>query len=142
MKRSGGSALSRSGSIGGGNCHHLSSRCASTLNHCVSRDLSIYRPFTILLRLLYHPSVRSCHNAWDSGVQLIHDAYRNGTPYGTLLPMRTGLRVPVMKRVLIIEDDKDIVELVRYNLTNEGFQVSAAFDGAGGLSTLRKTPPD
>ena len=47
-----------------------------------------------------------------------------------------------MKRVLIIEDDKDIVELVRYNLTNEGFQVSAAFDGSGGLSALKKSPPD
>ncbi|MGB2671576.1 MAG: response regulator, partial [Candidatus Acidiferrum sp.] len=47
-----------------------------------------------------------------------------------------------MKRVLIIEDDKDIVELVRYNLANEGFQVSAAFDGSTGLNTLKKTPPD
>ena len=47
-----------------------------------------------------------------------------------------------MKRILIIEDDRDIVELVRYNLANEGFQVSAAFDGGSGLSTLKKTPPD
>jgi two-component system alkaline phosphatase synthesis response regulator PhoP len=47
-----------------------------------------------------------------------------------------------MKRVLIIEDDKDIVELVRYNLANEGFQVHAAFDGSSGLNTLKKTPPD
>jgi DNA-binding response OmpR family regulator len=47
-----------------------------------------------------------------------------------------------MKRVLIIEDDRDIVELVRYNLANEGFQVSAAHDGSTGLSTLKKTPPD
>ena len=35
-----------------------------------------------------------------------------------------------MKRILIIEDDRDIVELVRYNLANEGFQVSAASDGS------------
>lgn len=47
-----------------------------------------------------------------------------------------------MKRILIIEDDRDIVELVRYNLANEGFQVSAAYDGGTGLSTLKKTPPD
>jgi two-component system alkaline phosphatase synthesis response regulator PhoP len=47
-----------------------------------------------------------------------------------------------MKRVLIIEDDKDIVELVRYNLANEGFQVNAAFDGSSGLNSLKKTPPD
>ena len=47
-----------------------------------------------------------------------------------------------MKRVLIIEDDKDIVELVRYNLANEGFQVNAAFDGSSGLNSLKKSPPD
>src|SRR5260370_642201 len=47
-----------------------------------------------------------------------------------------------MKRILIIEDDRDIVELVRYNLANEGFQVSSALDGSTGLSTLKKTPPD
>ena len=47
-----------------------------------------------------------------------------------------------MKRILIIEDDRDIVELVRYNLANEGFQVSGAFDGTTGLTTLKKTPPD
>ncbi|MBI3669046.1 MAG: response regulator transcription factor [Acidobacteria bacterium] len=47
-----------------------------------------------------------------------------------------------MKRVLIIEDDRDIVELVRYNLASEGFQVIAASDGATGLAQLRKSPPD
>src|SRR5437762_11364746 len=47
-----------------------------------------------------------------------------------------------MKRVFIIEDDRDIVELVRYNLANEGFLVTAAHDGVTGLATLKKTPPD
>jgi two-component system phosphate regulon response regulator PhoB len=47
-----------------------------------------------------------------------------------------------MKRVLLIEDDRDIVELVRYNLEREGFQVSSAMDGASGLAQIRKTPPD
>jgi len=47
-----------------------------------------------------------------------------------------------MKRVFIIEDDRDIVELVRYNLGNEGFQVSAASDGAAALAAIKKTPPD
>jgi len=47
-----------------------------------------------------------------------------------------------MKRVLLIEDDRDIVELVRYNLEREGFQVAAATDGAIGLAQVRKTPPD
>jgi len=56
--------------------------------------------------------------------------------------MRSTGRGLTMKRILIIEDDRDIVELVRYNLANEGFQVHAAFDGSTGLSTLKKSPPD
>ena len=35
------------------------------------------------------------------------------------------LGIHEMKRVLLIEDDRDIVELVRYNLEREGFQVAS-----------------
>lgn len=45
-------------------------------------------------------------------------------------------------RVLVIEDDRDIVELVRYNLEKEGFQVAAASDGMTGWLQVQKTPPD
>jgi len=47
-----------------------------------------------------------------------------------------------MKRIQVIEDDKDIVELVRYNLEKDGFQVIASSDGATGLAQIRKAPPD
>jgi phosphate regulon transcriptional regulator PhoB len=47
-----------------------------------------------------------------------------------------------LKRILIIEDDRDIVELVRYNLANEGFEVTAVPDGSSGLALLRKSTPD
>lgn len=47
-----------------------------------------------------------------------------------------------MKRILLIEDDRDIVELVRYNLDREGFQVTSATDGSSGLAQVRKSPPD
>ena len=47
-----------------------------------------------------------------------------------------------MKRILVIEDDKDIVELVRYNLEKDGFQVLSSGDGATGLAQIRKSPPD
>jgi two-component system, OmpR family, alkaline phosphatase synthesis response regulator PhoP len=70
------------------------------------------------------------------------NSYRNSSGYGTLSPGPSAMRSTNMKRVLIIEDDKDIVELVRYNLANEGFQVSAALDGVSGLTTVKKTPPD
>lgn len=45
-------------------------------------------------------------------------------------------------RILIIEDDKDIVELVRYNLEKDGYQVGACSEGVAGLAQIRKTSPD
>ena len=47
-----------------------------------------------------------------------------------------------MRRILIIEDERDIVELVRYNLEKEGFQVISVGDGVTGLAQLKKSPPD
>ena len=47
-----------------------------------------------------------------------------------------------MKRILVVEDDKDIVELVRYNLEKEDFQVTSTADGAVGLTQIRKSIPD
>lgn len=47
-----------------------------------------------------------------------------------------------MKTILLIEDDRDIVELVRYNLEKEGYRVTAVGDGTSGLAQLRKSPPD
>jgi two-component system, OmpR family, alkaline phosphatase synthesis response regulator PhoP len=47
-----------------------------------------------------------------------------------------------VRRVLIVEDDKDIVELVRYNLEKEGYHVAAAGDGLGALAQVKKSPPD
>jgi two-component system, OmpR family, alkaline phosphatase synthesis response regulator PhoP len=69
-------------------------------------------------------------------------SYPTAPPYGTLPQSRRVPRHHSMKRILIIEDDRDIVELVRYNLANEGFQVAAAYDGGSGLTALKKTPPD
>lgn len=36
-------------------------------------------------------------------------------------------------RILVVEDDMDIQELVRYNLQKTGYQVESAFDGESGL---------
>lgn len=47
-----------------------------------------------------------------------------------------------MKRVLIIEDESDIIELLRFNLTKDGFEVSAEKTGEDGLRSARANPPD
>ena len=45
-------------------------------------------------------------------------------------------------RILVIDDEEDLVELVRYNLEQEGFQVKSASDGESGLAVARQELPD
>ena len=47
-----------------------------------------------------------------------------------------------MKKIMIVEDDRDIIELVRYNLEKENFRVQSVEDGVSGLTQIRKTRPD
>ncbi|MBV9279588.1 MAG: response regulator transcription factor [Chloroflexi bacterium] len=47
-----------------------------------------------------------------------------------------------MTDVLVIEDDEAISDLLRRGLTYEGYKVSVAQDGTGGLLMARDAPPD
>jgi two-component system phosphate regulon response regulator PhoB len=44
--------------------------------------------------------------------------------------------------ILLIEDDPDVLDLVRYNLNKAGFSVTVARDGLAGLKAARSAPPD
>jgi diguanylate cyclase (GGDEF)-like protein len=46
------------------------------------------------------------------------------------------------ERILVIDDDADIVQFVKMNLELEGFRVDTATSGAGGLEAARRDPPD
>jgi DNA-binding response OmpR family regulator len=46
------------------------------------------------------------------------------------------------KRILIVDDQKDIVELIRYKLENEGLECLVASDGEEGLQKAKKEDPD
>ncbi len=46
------------------------------------------------------------------------------------------------KRILVVDDDKDIVRLVCAYLQEAGYQVLAAYDGETALHTLRREKPD
>ena len=48
---------------------------------------------------------------------------------------------PVKKKILVVEDEPDIRELVRYNLENAGFRVVEAEDGEAALRTVRSEQP-
>ncbi len=46
------------------------------------------------------------------------------------------------KKIVIIEDEPDILEVLSYNLKREGFTVLAALDGDSGLSLVKNEKPD
>jgi two-component system phosphate regulon response regulator PhoB len=46
-----------------------------------------------------------------------------------------------MKSILLVEDEKDIVDLIEYHLKQSGFSVITALDGPSGLELARKRRP-
>ncbi len=53
-----------------------------------------------------------------------------------------GQRGRASHRVVIIEDEPDILEVLRYNLEREGFRVAAASNGIEGINPVRGSIPD
>ncbi len=45
-------------------------------------------------------------------------------------------------RILVIDDEKDIVKLLQYNLEKEGYQVLSSFSGEEGFEVARAKKPD
>lgn len=45
-------------------------------------------------------------------------------------------------KILVIEDDKDIAELIEYNLKQEKFKTEIAYSGSSGLDKIKNTNPD
>jgi len=46
------------------------------------------------------------------------------------------------ERILVVEDEEDILELIRYNLSKEGFKVQCVSSGEEGLTVAQNNPPD
>jgi two-component system, OmpR family, response regulator len=47
-----------------------------------------------------------------------------------------------MSKVLIVDDDKNLLDVLKYNLTNDGLTVVTAEDGIQALETARQERPD
>ena len=45
-------------------------------------------------------------------------------------------------KIVVIEDEADILEVIDYNLSKEGFDVSSSSDGLDGLALVQKEIPD
>lgn len=46
------------------------------------------------------------------------------------------------EKIVVIEDEPDILELLQFNLGREGYEVAAAGTGTEGLATVRRETPD
>lgn len=47
-----------------------------------------------------------------------------------------------MKKILLIDDEQDILEILTYNLEREGYEVHSATNGAEGIELAKKIIPD
>jgi two-component system phosphate regulon response regulator PhoB len=47
-----------------------------------------------------------------------------------------------MEKILVIEDDRDIAELIEFNLRAENYRVELSHNGREGLQRTQKLPPD
>ena len=46
------------------------------------------------------------------------------------------------KKILVVDDEKDIVDLITYNLEKEGFTTMSAYDGDSALEMVKSKKPD
>ena len=63
------------------------------------------------------------------------DRRRGAHPASRPAPQRVG-------RVLLVEDEQDVAELIRYNLAKEGYDVVMTANGADALRLARERQPD
>ncbi len=55
---------------------------------------------------------------------------------------QNAMQTPVKYKILIVDDDPDIVELLQYNLEKEGYEVAHALNGQQALLVARKFKPE
>ena len=46
------------------------------------------------------------------------------------------------KRILVVDDEKDFVEMIKFRLEANGYEVIAAFDGIQGMMVAKREKPD
>ena len=47
-----------------------------------------------------------------------------------------------MQKIVVVEDEKTISDIIKYNLEKEGYEVYVAYDGEEGLEVINKVNPD
>ena len=47
-----------------------------------------------------------------------------------------------MKKILVVDDEKPISDIIKFNLTKEGYDVHTAYDGEEALKQVEEVSPD
>lgn len=82
------------------------------------------------------------------GTIAVHSALDQGTEFSFTIPLHARAPAPVgqmpsvRRRLLVVDDDPDICDLLRDRLESEGFEVETAADGETALRLLADTPVD
>jgi phosphate regulon transcriptional regulator PhoB len=89
------------------------------------------------------PQTRRGPGAWPPALEEpLNAAQGPSIPPPPVRPAGQCYTTEVVARIVIIEDEKDIVELVRYNLRKEGLEVVGFGRGREGLDYIRRNPAD
>ena len=75
-----------------------------------------------------------------TGSVVISGTGSSGLPRENYLPPSSG--GDASTSILVVDDEDDLLELVRYNLTKAGYRVSCVSTGEEALSHARRQPPD
>src|SRR5258706_15042520 len=83
----------------------------------------------------------SLHGSFTTPGSILFLTQLSSAPRSETDPCR---RAPEVKRqkIVVVEDEPDILEVIEYNLTREGFRVITARDGGDGLKKARSELPD
>ena len=54
----------------------------------------------------------------------------------------TDISIGLNTHILVVDDEEDLLELVRYNLVKDGYRVSCVATGEEALAFVRRQPPD
>jgi DNA-binding response OmpR family regulator len=57
-------------------------------------------------------------------------------------PTENASGEPVKKRILLVDDDAEIIDAMRYALESKGYQILVARDGNQGLAMAEADPPN
>src|ERR671920_604286 len=79
---------------------------------------------------------RASSRSWSSGMTRSDLPRTDPGPSGATAARRAK------RRVLVVDDEKDLVDLISYNLARGGYEVLTAYDGKDALETAQREVPD